>query len=53
MWGSSYLALLDELDVELAPFADTLQWPLLIVGAVGTGSILLTSWNEARRKDRA
>jgi hypothetical protein len=51
IWGSSYLALVDDLDIELAEWgelADTLQWPLLIVGALGTGSVLYTSWQESR-----
>ncbi|HEU5018400.1 MAG TPA: hypothetical protein VFT69_10580 [Pseudolabrys sp.] len=51
IWGSSYLALVDDLDIELVELgglADTLQWPLLIVGALGTGSVLYTSWQESR-----
>jgi hypothetical protein len=48
IWGSSYLAFLDELGVELAAVSETLQWPLLIVGGLGTGSVLITSWKESR-----
>jgi hypothetical protein len=48
IWGSSYLALLDELGVELAAMSETLQWPLLIIGGLGTGSVLVTSWKESR-----
>ena len=47
--GSTYLELLDALDVELFAGADAMEWPLLVVGAAGTGSILYTSWHESRR----
>lgn len=50
MWGASYLELLDELDVELGAVADTLEWPLLIVGALGTGSIAVSSWKASRTR---
>jgi hypothetical protein len=50
MWGSTYLALLDELDAELAMVADSLQWPLLIIGALGTGSVIITSWKDSRQR---
>jgi len=57
IWGSSYLALLDELDIELLALsdsvADALHWPLLIVGAAGTGSVLITAWKETRPRQRA
>lgn len=46
--GSTYLELLEELDIELMGAADAMQWPLLIVGAAGTGSILVSSWRESR-----
>ena len=36
--GSTYLELLEEL--ELAGAADAMQWPLLIVSAAGSGSIV-------------
>ncbi len=52
MWGSTYLALLDELDAELAVVSDSLQWPLLIIGALGTGSVIITSWKDSRRQHR-
>ena len=48
--GSTYLELLEELGVELAAAADAMQWPLLIAGAAGTGSILLSSWRERRSR---
>ena len=48
--GSTYLTLLEELSLELAEYADSLQWPLLIIGAMGTGSALLSSWKLSREK---
>jgi hypothetical protein len=52
IWGSSYLALLDELDIELMAVSDGLEWPLLIIGAAGTGGVLYDSWQETRRKNK-
>jgi hypothetical protein len=52
IWGSSYLALLDALDVEVAALAESMQWPFLIIGAAGTGSVLFSSWRESRRQGR-
>jgi hypothetical protein len=52
IWGSSYLALLENLDVELAVAAESMQWPLLIIGAYGTGSVFFTSWRLSRRVRR-
>ncbi len=49
IWGSTYLALIDELDIELMAVSESLQWPLLIIGAAGTGSVLFSSWKESRR----
>jgi hypothetical protein len=48
--GSSYLALLEELSLELAQYAESLQWPLFIIGAMGTGSVLVSSWKLSREK---
>jgi hypothetical protein len=48
--GSTYLSLLDDLGVEFIDVADSLEWPLLIVGAAGTGSIFYSSWRESRRR---
>ena len=48
--GSSYLTFLEELSLELAEYAESLQWPLLIIGAMGTGSVLLSSWKVSRQK---
>lgn len=50
--GSSYLELLEELDIELGVLGDDLEWPFLIIGTVGTGSVLLTSWKGARQRSR-
>jgi hypothetical protein len=49
IWGSTYLAFLDELGIELAALSDALEWPFLIIGACGTGSVLLSSWKDNRR----
>lgn len=51
IWGSSYLAFLDELSVELAEFSETMQWPFLIIGAMGTGSALFSSWKVSRQRE--
>lgn len=51
--GSTYLELLEELDLEVMGAADDMQWPLLIVGAAGTGSILFSSWRESRKRPLA
>jgi hypothetical protein len=48
--GSTYLTLLEELSLELAEYAEGLQWPLLIIGAIGTGSVLVSSWKVSRQK---
>ena len=50
VWGASYLALLTEIDAELSAMSESLQWPFLIIGAVGTGSVLITSWKESRQR---
>jgi hypothetical protein len=51
--GSTYLELVEELDIELMAGADSVQWPLLIVGVAGTGSILYSSWQESRKRPAA
>ena len=48
--GSSYLTFLEELSLELAEYAEGLQWPLLIIGAIGTGSVLVSSYKVSRDK---
>jgi len=52
MWGSSYFALLEAIDVELAAAATVLEWPFVVIGAAGTGSVLLSSWQASRRQQR-
>ena len=44
--GSTYLELLE--DIELIGAADAMPWPLLVVGAAGSGSILFGSWRRYR-----
>jgi len=51
--GSTYLELVEELDIGLMGAADAMQWPLLIVGAAGSGSILFGSWRRCRRRPLA
>ena len=48
--SSTYLTLLEEISLEMAQYAESLQWPLLIIGALGTGSALLSSWQLSRQK---
>lgn len=48
--GSTYLELVEELDIEMMAGTEEMQWPLLIVGAAGTGSILFSSWRESRKR---
>lgn len=50
IWGSSYFALLEAIDTEIASAAESLQWPFVIIGLAGTGSVLLTSWRVSRRR---
>jgi hypothetical protein len=50
IWGSSYFALLEAIDSELANAAESLEWPFVIIGLAGTGSVLLTSWRASRRR---
>jgi len=45
LWALPYLTLLDHLRVDAAR-SETLQWSLLIVGALGLVSILYTTWRE-------
>jgi len=46
--SSSYLALLEDLSLELAASAESLQWPLLIIGTSGAVSALHSSWKISR-----
>ena len=50
--GSTYLELLDALDIEVGLVSETSEWPLLIIGAAGTGSVLVSSWKESRSRRR-
>jgi hypothetical protein len=50
IWGSSYFALLEAIDAEIASAAESLEWPFVIIGLAGTGSVLLTSWRASRRR---
>jgi hypothetical protein len=45
LWALPYLTLLDHLRLEAAR-SETLQWSLLVVGALGLVSILYTAWRE-------
>jgi hypothetical protein len=53
IWGASYIAALKEMSVEMSEYAESLQWPLLIVGAMGTGSALWSSWKIGRQSRRS
>ena len=53
LWGSSYLTLLEALEGELGVVAESIQWPLVIIGATGTGSVIYSSWREAKRRQQA
>ncbi|MBV9557876.1 MAG: hypothetical protein JO254_12435 [Pseudolabrys sp.] len=52
IWGASYVTTLKEMTPELAEYAEGLQWPLVLVGAMGTGSALWSSWKIARHSGR-
>lgn len=45
LWALPYLTLLDHLRPDVAR-SETLQWSLLVVGALGLVSLLYTSWRE-------
>jgi hypothetical protein len=44
--GATYLELLDEVAVELDMLTDALEWPFVIIGALGTGSLLVSAWKH-------
>jgi hypothetical protein len=48
LWAPAYLALLDQLGIELASGPEPLQWALVAVGTFGLGSVLYTSWRDTR-----
>ena len=35
IWGSSYFALLEAIDAEIASAAESLEWPFVIIGLAG------------------
>jgi hypothetical protein len=45
LWALPYLTLLDHLRLDAAR-SETLQWSLLIIGALGLASLLYTSWRQ-------
>lgn len=45
LWALPYLTLLDHLHLDAAR-SETLQWSLLIIGALGLASLLYTSWRQ-------
>lgn len=45
LWALPYLTLLDHLRLDAA-HSESLQWSLLIVGALGLVSVLYTAWRE-------
>lgn len=34
----------------LIEYTESLEWPLLIIGATGTGSVLFSSWRTSRTR---
>jgi hypothetical protein len=45
LWALPYLTLLDHLRLDAAR-SETLQWSLLVIGALGLVSLLYTSWKQ-------
>jgi hypothetical protein len=45
LWALPYLTLLDHLHLDVAR-SETLQWSLLIIGALGLASLLYTAWRQ-------
>jgi hypothetical protein len=52
VWGSSYITFLDELGPDFMAVSETLQWPFLIIGVMGTGSAIFSSWKIARQRSQ-
>lgn len=46
--GSTWLDLMLDLDAGSAAAADAMQWPMLIVGTAGAGSMLVSSCRTRR-----
>jgi hypothetical protein len=47
LWALPYLTLLDWLHADAAR-SQALQWSLVLVGALGVGSILYVAWRQTR-----
>lgn len=45
LWALPYLTLLDHLRLDAAR-SETLQWSLVVIGALGIGSILYLAWKQ-------
>jgi hypothetical protein len=45
LWALPYLTLLDHLRLDAA-HSETLQWSLLVIGALGLISLLYTAWTQ-------
>ena len=45
LWALPYLTLLDYLRLDVAQ-SETLQWSLVVIGALGVASILYTAWRD-------
>jgi hypothetical protein len=48
LWAPAYLTLLEHFGPRSMARSDALQWMLVIVGAIGLGSIFFTAWRETR-----
>jgi hypothetical protein len=46
MWALPYLAVLHRFGIEPS---NVMQWSLVAIGAVGSGSIFYMAWRESRR----
>lgn len=45
LWALPYLTLLDYLRLDVAQ-SETLQWSLVVIGALGVVSVLYTAWRD-------
>ena len=45
LWALPYLTLLDYLRLDVAQ-SETLQWSLVVIGALGVISVLYTAWRD-------
>ncbi|HEY9451686.1 MAG TPA: hypothetical protein VIR82_03380 [Bradyrhizobium sp.] len=46
IWALPYLALLHHFGIEPS---EAMQWSLVVVGAIGSGSVFYMAWRESRR----